>query len=532
MNASMILMIVLGLLALFYGFVVYKSAANWLIGEILLLIGIFFGGAGFAVLAAMSLKTHQGWQQRYDQLEQELKEELKQVKLREKGDLVGVGSDVVSLPEATGELNRYLVDRGRVWRNLVPVDVQPGAITLDVSNWGERQCVRVGEQQDDLGIVPQPDLAAAAAEAGGGDAVTPRSDVRPHQIVPNSVVFAFVERALSEFKPEQKNALEFSSEEGLSAPNNLPDVCRLPVFYLGQFRVTKVAEQVITVWPLKRLHPSQQQAIQKSPGATWVFYDLLPRDGHDVFKDLSKEALVSIFQDIGQDEREKLLDEYLRDNQPAERTDAPDRLVKEVQFAKEHTISVDVEGEPPGIERSFDSTGRAVLAHLRLGNEVEFEEEDVARFDGETAQKLVDSGVAKFTEKPATYRRALRSYQELFFEQSEQAESVEAQAKLVTADTQSLVEAATKVNERIAYREQEKGELAADLAKFTEEVSIINNYVQQLEASVQRLERDIQEIKEANQRLIAGNKSARRSAPTSAIGTASRPQQLAAPSQL
>jgi len=504
MNVSMILMIVFGLLVLFYGFVAYKCAANWLIGEILLLVGIFLAGAGLAVLVAMSLKTHQAWQARNDTLEAELKLVVEEVELREHGDLLGTGSEIVSLPAAKGNLNRYLVDRGRVWRNVVPADIQPGAITLDLRNWGELQCVRAGMEEDGAGIVPQPDPAAGDAAVGEDGAAAPRGDVRPHQIVQNSVLFIFREANLKGFNNVQKQALFPDSD---LPQQDLPGACRLPVFYLGQFRVIEAAEEAITVQPLNRLDPNQQQFIQAGQGATWALYDVLPRDGHDIFAGLDQQALESILQ-IAPDtmapvDYENMLAEYLRDLQPAAQTDAPERIEQEVEFTREHTVAVDQEGDTPGIESSFDATGRAVLAQLRLGHPVPFVAEEKAWFDGETAKRLVNDGVAKFTDEPPRYRRALRSYQDLFRDQRKQLDAFDAQAAVVSTDTRSMVEAHTKVRGRNEYRTQEKGELAEDLAKFEQELSIINSYVQTLEAEVAQLEQDIRSTKVENERLVA-----------------------------
>jgi len=499
----MILMIVFGLLVLFYGFVAYKCAANWHIAEVLLLFGVFLGASGFAVLAAMSLKTHQGWQEKHDDFQDKFEKVQHEVEILESGDLLGTGSSLVSLPEASGRLNRFLIDRGRVWRNVVLSNVDAGSFIVDMSQWGDARCIQSGVEEDAGGIVPLPD--PVAAEEGEG-AEAPRGPVRAHQIIKDSIVFAFLEFGLGGLNETQQKALLPDTD---SPTLDLQGPCQVPVVFLGQFRVVEASDQSLQLQPIYRLDDAQMTALQAGQGQTWVLYDVLPKDSHDIFSGLDQEAMASILGTVpgmAPADQETLIGEYLRDGQVAERSDPPGRVQWQVEFTRTHTIAVDVEGDAPGIETSFDATGRAVLTHLRYGQPVEFAVGDVAWFDGQTARQLINDGVAKATVENGEngrYIRGLRGYEDLFLDQRRRLHKLAEQTQIVTAETQAMTESAAQVEERIEFRTKESSKLADDLSHFQAELQVINGYVQQLEAKVTQLRGDIRRTKRDNLRVVS-----------------------------
>jgi hypothetical protein len=83
--------------------------------------------------------------------------------------------------------------------------------------------------------------------------------------------------------------------------------------YLGEFKVTAAADKQITLAPTAKLTPREVErlATAKKP---WTLYEVMPRDQHYIFADLSdaeKKALLPA----------EVLPEYLKDGKPAAKDD-------------------------------------------------------------------------------------------------------------------------------------------------------------------------------------------------------------------
>ncbi len=91
--------------------------------------------------------------------------------------------------------------------------------------------------------------------------------------------------------------------------------------FLGQFRVTEVAEKQLALEPTMKMTPQTLDRLSKSKGP-WTLYDIMPVDNHTAFAELDEP------------ERRAILPEgsvagYLKDGQPADADDAPERLAKD-----------------------------------------------------------------------------------------------------------------------------------------------------------------------------------------------------------
>ena len=91
--------------------------------------------------------------------------------------------------------------------------------------------------------------------------------------------------------------------------------------FLGQFRVTEVAEKQLALEPTMKMTPRALERLSKS-GGPWTLYDIIPVDNHTAFAELDEEERRAILP-------EESVAEYLKDGQPAEADDPPERLAKD-----------------------------------------------------------------------------------------------------------------------------------------------------------------------------------------------------------
>lgn len=113
---------------------------------------------------------------------------------------------------------------------------------------------------------------------------------QPHQIVENQVLYAFDERA--------------PAEGGT---------------YLGEFKVTQVAEKQVALTPGYQFSEVQIARLKQAAGA-WRLYDVMPPDSHSVLSGLSEEELKGLMP--GAD-----VAPYLRDGKPGAANDPPQQVV-------------------------------------------------------------------------------------------------------------------------------------------------------------------------------------------------------------
>ncbi|HEY2840560.1 MAG TPA: hypothetical protein VGJ26_15495 [Pirellulales bacterium] len=126
----------------------------------------------------------------------------------------------------------------------------------------------------------KPERAFSAAGEGAVIVDAPN----PHQIRPKMIVFAF------------------------SGGN-----------YLGEFFVTEVAEAKVGLRRNLEMSDRQMKRLAAAPGE-WTLTEVMPIDRHDVFVGVEKETLEKALP-------KESLDAYLKDGQPAEPNDPPDRVV-------------------------------------------------------------------------------------------------------------------------------------------------------------------------------------------------------------
>ena len=504
-----------GVVALIAGVLCYLGARSWPAWHVVVLFFLLVSMAGLLVLASMALKTHKEWRMEHAQLEQQvLAAERSISELRDSNSLLSDEAALNSLPGVTEALSETVIDRGRVWRNVSPTEIQAAQVSLDMSNWGDRRCARVG-LGDDEELEPEPD---PTVEGEGEAEAAPAVAAATHQLSVSMIVYAFVEKPITELDETRRSAL-FGEQSSL-VENDTAGVCKLPSTYVGDYRVTAVDNNQVVIVPLSPPDEFHQQALSDSQGKTWTLYELMPLDSHQVFPvagssvvddededddeadggasdplQARRELLMALMPQasmpgLAQEDYERLIDRYVRDRTRAAAGDPPTETLTHVRFLQEHSIDVDLEAADPGAESSYDPSGRAQLPHLRHGTAVTYQQGDEQYFDTETAERLVREGHAEVTDEPPLYSRPLVDYV-LFFQQNQmQLDRLAIQIATLTADSRDVMLAAEKADAQIAYRTAEKTKLESDRENLQREMSSLNTLLAELreERSVQKTE--------------------------------------------
>ena len=490
----MIFYIVVGLaVVLFILFLVF-AAKSWHWSDIVAVSFIFPLTIILVILAAATLRTHDVWRKKHKETVRRLEKVKSEVKKLEHGTarmpdgrIESADESVTSLKE---ELGRELFDRGRVWRNCVPSERSDNTFTLMTTAWGEESCTgaALSETGDGDPASSQP-LPVAEGEAEE-EVIVPAGDGRPHNIVKDMVLFAFLEVPLAEIDESIRDAIFAGGKENFQ---DRLQVCRLPSIYLGEFSVTEAVPDSITLSPTILLSESQLAVINDSP-FPWTLIEMMPVDSHRAFEGLSEEQLRALFA-------ESLADDYIRNGKTGDRDqDPPERLMVRVRFLEEYKqIQVDAADDPPSLPSSdFDALGRAVPAWLRHGGEgdnvgfVEFEAGDEAEFDAESVQSLLDQGVCEEIER--VYKRPLYDFEYLFHELHRQTNVVADNIRVTRQAIGVFTNANAKSQESVEYRTKEVQQLNEDLTGFENERQKITKYRKDLDQRYHEILGELSEL--------------------------------------
>ncbi len=143
------------------------------------------------------------------------------------------------------ESHRLTIDRGRVWYNCTPE-------------------------------APDPQTAKVAVAT---------DQPSPHGITARTILQVFEEKEIDQ--------------------NDLAQSGR----YLGDFRVTAVAEGEVQLEPTRKMLPEELQRVAASTGS-WALYEIMPVDHHDIFPDLDETELAVLLP-------QAVLSEYVNDGEEA-----------------------------------------------------------------------------------------------------------------------------------------------------------------------------------------------------------------------
>ena len=483
------------LVGLVIGYIVLAVLASktWQAMHVVLLVGLFLFSVGFSILAAGVLKTQGKFRTQYNKVKADLERELEKTERLVNGDPLGEGDAALSLRTLEGNVRRAIVDRGRVWRNLRLADNPDGSYVMDTSTWGDDACQKIGLEDDVDEIEP-------VAEGENPLGITPLA------IDVGSVLFAFGETPITSLPEALQNVLFDANNLGQKDTNG---ICKVPTAYLGEFRVTQVAEDSssITIQPSMDLDDKQKEIVL-TPNMTWALYEKLPLDAHDAFEGLTEEQFRTLMpqesMQLDQSRYESLIAEFTRDQQNAVAADAPERTWIRVKFLKAHEFDpVDVQEAVAEPTSPFDSTGRAQSALLQHGGKVQAKQDQEVVLDNVTANRLIGQGVAeRVAENPNRFVRRLRDYDMAFRNYRRYIDATDEKINTAQADLDSLTDAESKLQGQIDYRNDENAKLNHDLAGVQRDQQAIADHHRALQAQWKKVKSDLSRLYRANRQLV------------------------------
>jgi hypothetical protein len=447
------------LLALFFIFLTYMNTKTWRWVHVTFTFLVFVASLTFCVYAAMTLKTRAKWVKDHDNLEKQLATAEENLERTTRGDPKDVEGKTPSVLSVREELNRTILDRGRVWRGCMPnINRQTGAITVQTA--------------------PPPDANNPAAGAP-----------KKHNIQAKTIVQVF--------------------REAQAADGSI-----LPASYIGEFRATPAGDQAVTLETTMPLAPDQIAAGQL-PG-TWALYEVMPVDGHDWFAAEKDEDRIAPLNAAAQLERvpqplfQQMATPYLRDGKEATDTDPPENVWYEVKFAKEYEVTVDapiinsIDTEP------FNTEGQAVLKRLRRGGATPDEPGNVkfgpnpdqintAVLDQQTAQSLIEQGIATLQKK--IYRRKLTDYERKFHSVNERLTEIGSRLHQLDLDNKAMLAATAQAAEQQKLVEDLKSKVNDDLAKVRHELDGLEKYTVALRGRLTAVQTDLSQLYLSNKAI-------------------------------
>ncbi len=461
--------------------VVWKAARDWRWYQIVAAVFTMLLAVTFMFPVAGVLKSRAAWHQVYEEQVvwvERVEDEQQVIKHGDPADPT-VGEGVISLAQ---KLSKLGVEAGRRWRSLRLQTADANSITLVQS-------------AADAGILPGAD-PMGADPAAAADAAAPAA--APVPLVPDGlVVYGYAEQP-------QPNA-QFT----------------IPMFYLGEFRVTASAPNQVTISPTGPLEAAQEQAIASRQASLWSLYEMLPLDGHEPFiADGSEPDNQNVFGRVddelvrrllGNRVSEDTLNDYLRDGSRATPNDRPESRWVKVEFTKSYTDEVDSPDQRGALDGGFfDGNGRAVDSRLQRGGEdqgkVTFKTGTQIVVKEEAANQLFDDGVARLVDtyfvRPLNdYRFVLRRnrlrltelairQEELKFEAQVLQDAIDATVTMLTTNQDIKV----KLELDLTQTQVEKRAITEYHDKLEKELTATRQLLLRLYESNQTLERQLDQI--------------------------------------
>jgi hypothetical protein len=452
--SGMILQIALVLLIFFFFFLTYMVSKSWRAFHVVCLVAVFFSAIAFMFFAAFTLKTQSAWRTIVNDLEQRAEDKTQEAYDLRYGPDNDTQGAVSSLKSAQAELELAVLDRGRVWRDCIPQDVN-----YDQAANLLRVTLSIPPRE-----LPPPAAPAAAAEDPAQPAPAAAPAAIRHLMEQKVILFAFLE---------------------LPADPDDPTSFKVPAYYLGEYFATAVTPTNVTLQSVVPPGSIEIQAAQ-SGGGTWALYEVMPTDGHRYFAVdeqtirgyLSPERTGLTQGLITQEQYDEMIQEYLRDQKPAAEDDPPERKWALVEFKRNYDVTVDAARPDLLTTENFDSQGKAKNVQLQQGDKTTFEIGDTVEMDYVSASDLAAQGVVEIKEE--FYVRELRDYEYSFHNIYRRIVELQDNLRNTQRDRAKADETIAKMREQIAYREQEKAKLNEDLSHLTDERQKLEAYLGEL----------------------------------------------------
>lgn len=217
---------------------------------------IFVTSLVYMYMAARTLQTHKTWREASQRQEKQLEDLDEQI---EKTLHAFSEQEVIAemgIEQLRQELFAVLIDRGRVWNNCEPEQIM-----------AETGAVRVKTDFPDEDNLPGR-----------------------HGIHEKTILYVF-------------------EEADVEAPLN-----QAGGRYLGEFRVTEVADGLVGMEPAMRMDQRELKRLAESRGP-WSLYEVLPYDSHKIVRKMDKDYLQRVLP-------ETVASEYVFDGRPMTRAKA------------------------------------------------------------------------------------------------------------------------------------------------------------------------------------------------------------------
>ena len=425
---------------------------------------IFSAGVNAKRIAAV--KTH-------DTLYNELKKLTVQRDEELFGKAFDPAPDMQRFVPLSNELHRLILERGRAWRGARVTAATPASATV----------IFPTELANNPPDAPAPEAAAAVP----APAAAPGQEL----IAPNSVVYVFGE-----------------------------DQQMVPRVYLGEYKVTTVANALVTIVPTSPLSQAQLGALNQSP--TWAIYEMMPLDSHtafakagvqatkeEIFGNMNPEELSNLLRiplelakqepntlDINRGIKARVLQSYLRDGIQAPEGTALESSVYEVTFLKDYTEVVDSTDKRKATEGGyFDMSGRSVDARLMREEGVEaftFKEGDEYRLDGLKAKELEKEGIVKLGAQ--IFVRPLNDYEFSFRDLRRLTLAAMQNAILVNREIE-VVNRTEKISREELIKGEENGrKFLLDKGMYDKEMAVIQSEQQRLQNEVNAKKAELSQL--------------------------------------
>ena len=465
--------IVLLLVVVFFAFVftVYKAAPEWRWYHITSAVISMILSMVFLFPTAGALKSRSEWHKLKESLEERLEDVESTRQVLQYGDDSGSpGLKAMSLA-----LSKVGTEAGRRWRSLT-------FIQQSTTPQGDLQILL--RKQDAAGADPN-----AAADAGGGGG----------ELIPaNLVVYGFAE-------------------------GQFQDVST-PMMYLGEFNVTSVVGNSVTLTPTFPLEKVQQNAIVGGRSTLWSLYEMLPLDGHSPFiaegstpdndnflgrvdEELIRTLLPAVTNSTNAqlvDERNSTIASYLRDGQRGTPEEPEAKWIR-VTLDKKYTIDVDSPDKRGALEGGFfDNNGRSVDSRLQRsdGGSIEFAAGEELIVTEDAATQMKNEGVIASVDGDAYYVRPLNDYRFVLRRIRLEITELETRIAELEYEEKVLQSAVASTVAMIEKRQIEKVKLEADLNQYKVEGAAIKEYHAQVQDSLRKMNESAASLYRSNQELL------------------------------
>lgn len=251
--------------------------------------------------------------------------------------------------------------------------------------------------------------------------------------------------------------------------------------YLGEFEVTAVAGQQVTLTPVLPLRPIQMQRLNAKRNGALTLYDVMPADSHDAFADLDEAARMAV---LPANLPAAVKQEYAKDqNPPAADEKQTDRIWRRVKALKDFDVT---RGQGKDKETQ----------HVTQGTELVL--------DPKSAQERITAGdVEPVAENDKVYMRPLRDYAQLNRDLNSQIDNLLRTTADVDGRLATVAQAQRKAEQDIAYRNAEIAALNKDLERFRSELDLMRKHVAALDQHIGDVDRARRQMFASNQQLEA-----------------------------